>query len=287
MSAEFRPVPLPPHAVAHSAVHIDPVHELLSGEAVAIDVQPVGVVFRALGALIDIAVSFAVLLLFGWLTSWAGELGVLSEAATRILMVVTIVISLVVLPCTIEVAMRGRSLGKLAIGGRVVRTDGGAITMRHTIIRALTGVLETYMTLGAVAIAAGAFSPRSQRLGDLLAGTYCQRVRTKPPAIHVAAVPPQLQAWAQVADVAMLPDRLGRRITQFLAHAPAMAPAARLHVATTLLAEADPYVSPVPEGHPELALQAMLAVRREREARALRNADARVARLSAAVRGRA
>jgi len=66
-----------------------------------------------------------------------------------------------------------------------------------------------------------------------------------------------------------------------------MAPAARLHVATTLLAEAYPYVSPVPEGHPELALQAMLAVRREREARALRNADARVARLSASVRRQA
>ena len=189
-------MPLPPRAAPHGSVHVDPVHELLSGEAVAIDVQPVGVVFRALGALIDIAVSFAVLLLFGWLGSWAGEFGLLDEATSRILMVVTIVIALVVLPCTIEIAMRGRSLGKLAIGGRVVRTDGGAITMRHSIIRALIGVLETYMTLGAIAIVSGAFSPRSQRLGDLLAGTYCQRVRTKPLAIAPAVLPPQLEGWA-------------------------------------------------------------------------------------------
>lgn len=284
MSAEFRPVPSPPRAAAHGTVHVDPVHELLSGEAVAIDVQPVGVVFRALGALIDIVLSFAVLLLFGWLNSWASEVGLLDEATSRILIIVTIVVSLVVLPCTIEIAMRGRSLGKLAIGGRVVRTDGGAITMRHSIIRALSGVLETYMTLGAVAIVTGAFSPRSQRLGDLLAGTYCQRVRTKPLAIRAPAMPHHLEGWAQLADVALLPDRLGRRITQFLTHAPAMAPAARLHVATSLLAETTPYVSPAPEGHPELALQAILAVRRQREARALQIADTRVANLTAAVR---
>ncbi len=284
MSVEFRPVPLPPRAASHGSVHVDPVHELLSGEAVAIDVQPVGVVFRALGALIDIAVSFAVLLLFGWLGSWAGEFGLLDEATSRILMVVTIVIALVVLPCTIEIAMRGRSLGKLAIGGRVVRTDGGAITMRHSIIRALTGVLETYMTLGAIAIVSGAFSPRSQRLGDLLAGTYCQRVRTKPLAIAPAVLPPQLEGWAQLADVALLPDRLSRRITQFLAHAPAMEPAARLHVAASLLAETEPFVSPAPPAHPELALQAILFVRRQRESRALQIADARVNQLSAAVR---
>jgi len=97
MSAEFRPVPLPPRTASHGSVHVDPVHELLSGEAVAIDVQPVGVVFRALGALIDIAVSFAVLLLFGWLGSWAGEFGLLDEATSRILMVVTIVIAAVTL----------------------------------------------------------------------------------------------------------------------------------------------------------------------------------------------
>lgn len=277
-------MPLPPRATDVGTVHVDPVHELLSGEAVAIDVQPVGVVFRALGALIDIALSFAVLLLFGWLGSWAGELGLLDEATSRILMVVTIVVSLVVLPCTIEIAMRGRSLGKLAVGGRIVRTDGGAITMRHSIVRALTGVLETYMTLGAIAIVSGAFSSRSQRLGDLLAGTYCQKVRAKPLAISAAMLPPGLEGWAQIADVALLPDRLGRRITQFLSHAPAMAPAARLHVATSLLAETAPFVSPMPGGAPELALQAILFARRQRETRALQIADARVRQLSAAVR---
>ncbi len=266
-------------------MHVDPVHELLSGEAVAIDVQPIGVVFRALGALIDVAVSMSVLLLFMWAGSWAATLGLLDDASTRILTVVMIVISFVILPCTIEVAMRGRSLGKLAIGGRIVRTDGGASNLRHATIRALTGVLEIYLTLGAVAIVSGAFSPRSQRLGDLLAGTYCQRVRTKPLVVPPAELPAQLGGWAEVADVARLPDRLGRRITQFFAHSAAMEPTARMHVAAALLAETDPYVSPPPPAHPEIALRAILAVRRQREARSLRLSDERVAQLGSGIHG--
>lgn len=282
MSPEFRPVPLPPAAaaVAVGSVHVDPVHELLSGEAVAIDVQPVGVIFRALGALIDVLVSIAVLLLFIWVASWASEAGVLDAATMRILTVVMAVTSFVILPCTIETAMKGRSLGKLAIGGRVVRTDGGAITMRHSIIRALTGVLETYMTLGAIAIVAGAFSPRSQRLGDLLTGTYCQRVRTKPLTIAPIELPSQLEGWAQLADVAMLPDRLGRRITQFFAYSATMESAVRMRVAASLLAETVPYVSPAPEAQPEIALRAIIAVRRRREAQGLHLADKRVALLA-------
>ena len=264
-------------------MHVDPVHELLSGEAVAIDVQPIGVVFRALGAMIDVAVSIAVLLLFVWLGTWATELGVLDDAAARILAIVNIVFAFVVLPCLVEISTKGRSLGKLAIGGRVVRVDGGAATTRHAIIRALTGVLETYMTLGGVAIVTGAFSPRSQRLGDLLAGTYCQRVRTKPLTVAPLVIPEELQGWATVADVALLPDRLGRRIIQFFAHAASMEPGARFHVANSLLTETSSFVSPMPEAQPEVALRAILAVRRQREAQALQLVDARVAVLSGRV----
>lgn len=267
-------------AAGLGTVHVDPVHELLSGEAVAIDVQPVGVVFRALGAMIDVLLSIAVLLLFVWLIDWATAVGLLDDATSMILTIVMIVFSFVVLPCTIEIAMHGRSLGKLAIGGRIVRVDGGAATTRHAIIRALAGVLEIYMTLGGIAIVAGAFSPRSQRLGDLLAGTYCQRVRTKPLAIAPLVVPEQLRGWAEIADVALLPDRLGRRINQYFAHAPSMEPNARFHVANGLLAETEPFVSPPPLAHPEVALQAILAVRRCREARALHLSDARVQQLS-------
>lgn len=285
MPDQLRPIPQPSRVAAGlGTVHVDPVHELLSGEAVAIDVQPVGVVFRALGAIIDVLVSIAVVLLFAWLIDWATTFGLLDDAISSIFTIVMIVFSFVVLPCTIEIAMKGRSLGKLAIGGRIVRVDGGATTTRHAIIRSLTGVLETYMTLGGIAIVTGAFSPRSQRLGDLLAGTYCQRVRTKPLQVAPLTVSEHLQSWAEIADVALLPDRLGRRINQYFTHAPSMEPEARFHVANGLLSETEPFVSPMPIADPEEALRAILAVRRLREAQALRISDARVRQLSGIMR---
>ncbi len=253
--------------------------EVLSGEAVAIDVQPVGFFMRALGALIDMLVTFAVILLGILLMVWMSTQGMLTEAIARILWVVTLATGMVVVPCTLEVLTRGRSLGKLAIGGRIVRIDGGTTGFRHAFIRALTGVLEIYFTLGAGAILAGAFSARSQRLGDMIAGTYSQRLRATAPRPHVPIMPATLAAWAPLADVARLPDRLARRIGQFLQNADQMTPDARVRIAHELADQTREYVSPQPSAPPEQILIAMTILRREREHRALRLADERMQRL--------
>lgn len=259
---------------------LDTSDEVLSGEAVAIDVQPIGFVLRAAGAIIDMLLGLGVFLLTILLRVWLSGIGVLDETTDRIALVASLVISFVILPITMEMALRGRSLGKLAVGGRIVRLDGGATGFRHAFIRALLGVLEIYMTLGSVAVLAGAFSRRSQRLGDMVAGTYSQRVRTPKLVPSVPVLPPTLAGWAQIADVARLPDRLARRISQFLQSAPRMVPAARARVAQDLLAEAAPYVSPMPAAAPEVVLLGITVLRRERERRALEIADRRAEKLS-------
>lgn len=259
---------------------IEPSDEVLSGEAVAIDVQPIGFLLRALGALIDMALGFALFLLWIFVRIWLQSIGVLDEATDRIAMIVALVVSFVVVPIAMEVALKGRSLGKLAVGGRIVRLDGGAAGFRHAFIRALIGVLEIYMTFGGLAVLVGALSSRSQRLGDLVAGTYSQRVRTPKLVPHVPVLPPALAGWAQVADVARMPDRLARRISQFLQTAPRLAPGARARVSQDLLDEAMTYVSPAPPAPPEQALIGITVLRRQRERRALENADLRAERLS-------
>lgn len=261
------------------SIAFDPTEEVLSGEAVAIDVQPVGLFFRVLGALIDALVSVAVLVAFGFAIAWMGGEGLLSEAAVGIVTIIAAVVSLIVLPCTMETLLRGRSLGKLAIGGRIVRLDGGPTGFRHTFVRAMVGVLEVYSSFGTIAFLAGAFTARSQRLGDLAAGTYCQKVRVPSLALRPIQLPPQLAEWARVADVARIPDRLTRRITQFLGQAGMMSPAARMRVASELVGEVAPFVSPRPQTHDELLLQAVVALRRERDLHALRLSDERVVRL--------
>lgn len=259
---------------------IDTADEVLSGEAVAIDVQPLGFFMRTLGALIDMTVGWVLFALFLWLRLWLLGAGIIDPSIDGILSITALVMCFVLVPIVVEVALRGRSLGKLAVGGRIVRLDGGAAGFRHAFIRALIGVLEIYMTFGAIALLTGAFTARSQRLGDLVAGTYSQRVRTPRLTTIAPLMPPALAGWAQVADVARMPDRLARRISQFLQHAERMTPQARGRIAEELVSESAAYISPKPAAHPEQILIAITVLRRERELRALQLADARAQKLT-------
>ena len=236
--------------------------EVLSGEAVAIEVQPVGLLLRTLGALIDMLVAFAIFAAYLVVRYWVlGALG--DPALDRILAVLALVTAFVLVPCAVETITHGRSIGRLAVGRRIVRVDGGAAGFRQALIRSLIGVLEIYATFGALAFLTAAFNARSQRLGDLVAGTYSQRVRTPPLPYRVPVLPPGLEGWAAIADVARMPDRLARRIAQFLENATRLDPGARARV--------------VPA---EAVLTAASVLRRQRERRGLALADERVERLS-------
>ena len=100
------------------------------------------------------------------------------------------------------------------------------------------------MTAGSAAVIVGMFTPRAQRLGDLAAGTYAERTRTPKLPDVVPLLPPGMEGWASVADVARVPDRVGRRMNQFVSGAAAMFPPARARVAAELTGELAPFVSP-------------------------------------------
>jgi uncharacterized RDD family membrane protein YckC len=227
---------------------------VLTGEAVALDLRPTGYALRAAGTIIDWFVYFgsyiAIILSLFALADRSGT----EDAVYGIIAVVAIVGCLVVVPVVVETASRGKSLGRLAVGARIVRDDGGAIGLRHASIRALVGVIEIYMTLGGLAALVGLFSTRTKRLGDLVAGTYSQyeRVTRTPPPMF--GVPAQLADWARIADVARMPDGLSRRVAQFLAQAPHLTPERRRFQAAQLSGEVSRFVSPLPEVDPELFL---------------------------------
>jgi uncharacterized RDD family membrane protein YckC len=259
--------------------------EILTGEAVALDVQPIGYFLRALGTLVDVMLGLLVFVLLGLVAAWLFGQSLLDVVALPIITVTVLVTVTVVIPTVVETMTHGRSLGKLAVGGRIVRADGGASGFRQAFIRALVGVFEIWLTVGAVAALVGAFTPRAQRLGDLMAGTYSERTRTPRLPAPAAGVPAPLVGWASVADVARLPDRLSRRIAQFVQNADSMQPPARMRLAASLAAETATHVSPVPEVDGETFLRAVVAVRRDRELRALQLEDQRVAALTATASG--
>jgi len=239
----------------------------------------------AAGAAIDFVVylgAFIVtLIIFATIAAQARS----EDAVFGIVATVAFVGCLVVAPATVEVLSRGKSLGRLAVGARIVRDDGGAIGVRHAAIRALVGLLDFFSTLGACALIVGLVSPRSKRLGDLIAGTYSQYERVARQPAPIFGMPVQLTGWAATADVARMPDGLARRIAQFLAQAPHLDPARRAAQAGSLAAEASVFVSPLPAVDPELFLAGVTVVRRGREAEALALSAQRLARLEPVLRG--
>jgi hypothetical protein len=148
-------------------------------------------------------------------------------------------------------------------------------------------VIEYYTPplCGATAALFGLLTARTQRMGDLLAGTYCQYERVSGRVMPLFGLPPELVAWGRIVDVARMPTQLSRRIAQFLAQATQYPVDRRAHLAAELAGEAAEFVAPIPPVTPELFLAGITVVRREREAEALRLEKGRLERLQPALRG--
>lgn len=238
---------------------------IVTGEAVVLELRPAGFAARALGLVIDAVFHVVLLVLIMVGLSAAGS--DLDEAAARALGLAAVVFCLVIVPVGVETLSRGRSLGKLATGLRVVREDGGAIRFRHAVIRGLTGFLEIYLTFGGLALAVALFNDKSRRLGDVLAGTYAVRSRVPKDQAVPVFVPPHLQPWATAADIGRIPDATARRAAQFIRQAGRMAPLSRTGMAAAIAAELSAHVFPAPPPGtgPDDYLAAVVAERRNRE----------------------
>jgi uncharacterized RDD family membrane protein YckC len=242
--------------------------ELITGEAVALDLRATNFVLRAAGAIIDwlAYIGLFALILIGSSFAFAS---VMDDALSAAVTVAALAFCTVVVPTTVETLTQGKSLGKLAVGARIVRDDGGSIGFRHALIRSLLGVLEIMMTAGGIAAMVSLLNDKSKRLGDLIAGTYSQHERVSKAQPPLFGVPLALAEWAKTADVARMPDGLARRIAQFLRQSAGLTPDTRARLSQELAAEASRYVSPVPKENAELFLAAVAAVRRDREYLAL------------------
>jgi len=265
--------------------HVDDGQELVTGEAVALDLRSQSFVLRAAGAIIDYLVYFgSYILIMVLLFTFAQQLGI-DDAMMQAIGVAGIVLCIVVIPTAVELLSHGKSLGKLATGARIVRDDGGAIGFRHAFIRSLMNVIETFMTVGSLAAITALLNGRAKRMGDLIAGTYAQNERVSRVVVPVYGVPTALTEWSRTADVARMPDALARRVAQFLAQAGGLSPASRDRLARQLATEVSVYVSPLPATEAELFLAGVAALRREREAAALELEKAGLERLAPVLDG--
>ncbi len=196
---------------------------IVTPEAVELDLDAAGLASRFLAAVIDvvaiIAVLWAVLTVAGLFSSLGSAFDTGSDALAAVLVAVGTFAVLVVWPVTWEVATKGRSLGKMALGLRVVTVDGAPIKVRHAIVRSLVFLFEVVFTFGVVAVAVALGSRRFRRLGDHLAGTVVIRERgagglgAVPRRFHP---PPGWEAWTAHLDASRLTADDYRLVRSFL-----------------------------------------------------------------------
>ncbi|MFD8621611.1 RDD family protein [Streptomyces sp. NPDC059513] len=239
--------------------------ELVTGDAVALELRPARLPSRALAAAIDLAVVFCVFILVSVVVGIASV--ALDEAAAAAVAVAMFLLVLIGGPIAVETLSHGRSLGKLACGLRVVRDDGGPIRFRHALVRGAMGAVEILMTFGAVACIASLVSARGRRLGDVFAGTLVIRERVAAKrSVAVPPPPPWLVGRFSQLDLSAVPDELWLAVRQYLTRMHQLDPGVGGSIAGRLADElvARTGIAP-PQGVPAAAFLA--AVVHERQAR--------------------
>ena len=243
--------------------------EVITGEAVVIDVPLARFPSRTLALLIDIAIQLVLLFGLGGVALAAGAGGGLDAAAVAAISLTVSVAIIVGYPTLFETLSRGRSLGKLALGLRVVSDDGGPERFRQALMRALAGVLEIWLTIGFLALLTSLLSSGGKRLGDIFAGTFVITERLPGPrgtTAPMSALPPALVAWAATAELSGLTDATAETARQYLSRYFDFTPATREEFGRRIAAAVTAQVTPPPpaDTSPPDYLSAVLAERRER-----------------------
>ncbi|MEU6253444.1 RDD family protein [Streptomyces sp. NPDC047043] len=242
--------------------------ELVTGEAVALELRPARLPSRALAIVLDLAV--AVVVYIALTIALIASTSSLDEAAQVAVSIATFVLVLVGGPIAVETLSHGRSLGKMACGLRVVRDDGGPIRFRHALVRGGIGVVEILMTFGVIACIASFVSARGRRLGDVFAGTLV--VRERLPVARTGFLPPPppwLAGRFAELDLSAVPDGLWLAVRQYLSRMQQLDPQVGWTMAEQLASDlAARTGTPVPQGVPPTAYLA--AVVQERQAREVR-----------------
>jgi uncharacterized RDD family membrane protein YckC len=244
---------------------------MVTPEAVALEFRTANLGSRILAYLIDMVVVVAGILV-GLLA--VALLGQATDVVVPDWVALTIV--LVLLPSwwlgyfiAFETLWRGRTLGKAALGLRVVTKEGAPVRFRHAAIRGLLGLVDILIMSGFFAVVFILFTRDNQRLGDLVAGTLVLRERSAlaAPAPVSFAPPPGLEHYSATLDPSGVGNEEYLAVRTFLLRAPSLSPAARaalaLQLANPLAARLRP--PPPPGVSPELYLQCVAAAYQQRQ----------------------
>ena len=120
--------------------------------------EPVGVGLRIVAGIIDLIVMMVIMVPLSFIV---GQ----SLGAQLVVSLIGIVYFIVM------EALKGATVGKMAMGLKVVKKDGSAISWQESVIRNLLRIVDALPAFYIVGIICIAVTDLKQRVGDMAAGT--------------------------------------------------------------------------------------------------------------------
>jgi uncharacterized RDD family membrane protein YckC len=196
---------------------------------------------RGFAAVLDFAVATAILLTAALtLALISPALGDALAGAFGITLFAALLVSWAYF-VLLEWLWNGQTIGKRAFGLRVITEDGSPASFTAVLIRNLLRLVDFLPLFYGIGVAAIVVSPKSQRLGDLAAGTYV--VRAPHPRVDwfsLRTVTPL--GMGQTAQTRRLPGEAQRLVREFVAREGSLKPAERAKIAALIAARLRPYV---------------------------------------------
>ena len=195
---------------------------------------------RGFAAVVDFLIASVIAITANVILSW---LGVYDEASFFLVGGLTLMLTLVLIWAyfiLLEWLWNGQTIGKRLYRLRVINEDGSPAQFTAVLIRNLIRLVDFLPAFYGVGVLVIVLSPKSQRLGDLAAGTYV--VRAPRPAVDWFSLRTVTPLGAGVtAETRRMPGEAQRLVREFVARESDLAPSERVRIAGVIAAKLRPY----------------------------------------------
>lgn len=208
---------------------------IITPEAVALYIEPAGLGSRMIAALIDTSIQAVVLIASLILVGFAAAFGLGGEIAVVLALILFFFVMFVYFPL-FEGLWDGRTPGKRVQRLRVVQKNGQPARFTHVLVRNLVRIID-FLPVGYSVGALTMIVTKTQRLGDLAAGTIVVKEVKAPLPSPFQAPPDTIVAAAGSLDISGVSEREFLLIRSFLERRDDLEAGARAQLSRKLASE--------------------------------------------------
>jgi uncharacterized RDD family membrane protein YckC len=195
---------------------------------------------RGFAAVVDFLLASVIAFTANVILSW---IGVFNEATFFLVGGLALIVTLVLIWAyfiLLEWLWNGQTIGKRAYRLRVINEDGSPAQFTAVLIRNLLRLVDFLPAFYGVGVLVIVLSPKSQRLGDLAAGTYV--VRAPRPQVDWFSLRTVTPLGAGLtAETRRMPGEAQRLVREFVAREEQLAPTERARIAAVIAAKLRAY----------------------------------------------